>query len=163
MVADVRRVVLSHADNDHAGGLAAVRAASVLPLTQTFHDITTQVEGEAALPPEQRSVQYHLVTPDLFAALGIPLRAGRGFDARDHAGDEADRTIIVNEAFAERYLRGKEPLGRRVRLGAAEDAPWRGIVGVVASVRHGGLSVEPEPQVYLPHAQATARSMQLVV
>jgi putative ABC transport system permease protein len=142
-------------------GVAAVGASSVLPLTSIFSDVNTQVEGMPELPPEKSSVQFQRVTPATFDALGIPVRAGRVFDERDHS--EAGRTVVVNEAFVTTYLGGKEPLGRRVKLGGADDAPWRSIVGVVGSVHHGELGGEREPQMYLPFAQAPARRMQLVV
>ena len=68
----------------------------------------------------------------------------------------ADRTdsqpvAIVNEAFAQRYFAGQNPLGRRVREGGADN--WRAVVGVIADVKHSGPAEEARPEVSLPYAQ----------
>jgi putative ABC transport system permease protein len=142
-------------------GVEAVGHASVLPLTDTFSDVGVAVEGMPPPPRDQPAIQYQTVTPTLFSTLAIPRLAGRLFDQRD--ATDAAETLIVNQAFAERYLPGLDPLGRGVKLGSDPDAPWRRIVGVVGSVHHGGLGRQPEPQLYLPHAQLPSRGMQLVV
>jgi putative ABC transport system permease protein len=142
-------------------GIEAVGVSSVLPLTDIYTDAPFAVEGLPPPPESAAAVQYHTVTPGLFATLAIPRRAGRLFDERD--APDAAKTLIVNDAFVRQHLPGLEPLGRNVRLGGSPEAPWRRIVGVVGSVRHGGLGREPEPQVYLPHAQASSRGVQLVL
>jgi len=71
------------------------------------------------------------VPADYFAAFGVPVLAGRGFDARD--ADPASRHVIVNRAFAQQII-GGNALGRRVRQAGASDSdygPWLEIVGVV--------------------------------
>ena len=139
-------------------GVQRVAATSALPLTDYFSDVGVRVEGvEEEEPP---GIQYSAVTGGFFAAFGVPLLAGRTFDTRDNL--DAARTVIVNQPYARRYL-GDRPLGRRIKLGGAPDAPWREVVGVVGAVHHGGLSLAVEPQVYLPHTQVPSRAMQLVV
>ena len=53
-------------------------------------------------------------TPGYLGALGIPLRAGRWFDARD----DADRppVVAINETLAQQHWPATGPLGRRVSL-----------------------------------------------
>jgi len=63
---------------------------------------------------------------------------------------------------AHRFLRGN-PLGQRIRLGGAPDAPWRAIVGVSAAIHHGGLAQAPEPQIYMPQAQAGFNNLHLLL
>ncbi len=47
---------------------------------------------------------------------------------------------------------GEDPIGRQVMIGPAT-APPRTIVGIVGDVRHRGLDLPVEPQVYVPQAQ----------
>jgi hypothetical protein len=54
-----------------------------------------------------------MIGPDYFAALGIPLLAGRAFTTRN-AGPA--KYAIVNQAFAREYLPAGNPIGKRFRL-----------------------------------------------
>jgi putative ABC transport system permease protein len=58
-------------------------------------------------------------------------------------------------------FRGENPLGRRLAFDTS--GPFLEIVGVVGDVRHERLSVGPEPEIYLPHAQSPLASMMLAV
>jgi len=94
---------------------------------------------------------YRVVTPEYFATVGIPLKAGRMFDANDRGEAPA---IIVNEALVKKYYPDENPLGKPVYLGAPgnrlfESAP---IVGVVGDTRDAGLGNNPLPSVYIPVA-----------
>lgn len=88
------------------------------------------------------------VTPDYFAALGAPIVFGRGFDGRDRAGSEP--VAIVNQAMAERYWPGLDPLGRRVRFEFG-DRVWMTVVGVVRDVVYR-LGQDSPAAVYVPLA-----------
>ncbi len=95
--------------------------------------------------PEAKCVP---VTEDYFAALRIPLRAGRVFTANDHA--KAERVAIVNEMIARRYLSDASPLDQIL---TCKGKSCR-IVGVVADVRPFGLRSEVMPMIYIPFSQA---------
>lgn len=100
---------------------------------------------------------YRVTTPGYFAAMGIPLLAGRGFEPGDRMG--AEHIALVNRSMAERFWPGRSPIGERVRAVSMEssgdrEAPWRTIVGVVGDVRHWGYEVEPQPEMYVPSRQA---------
>jgi putative ABC transport system permease protein len=73
------------------------------------------------------------VGPGFFEAFEKPILAGRGFHNGDRAADA--RTVIVNEAFARRFLNGATPVGRRVRYVQSNPPvtaePWFEIVGLV--------------------------------
>ena len=105
----------------------------------------------------------HSVTPEYFAVLGVRLVRGRTFTAADR--DSAPGVAIINEATARRLWRGADPVGRHIRLGAA-DGPEATIVGVVADTRFRDLTTPlatSEPDVYYPMAQAPARNLQIGV
>jgi putative ABC transport system permease protein len=78
----------------------------------------------------------------------VKLRAGRVFDARDVAG--AAPVVVINQALADLYSPGMEPVGRVIIRG---DSALE-IVGVIDDVRQFTLDRAPEPVLYLPEAQA---------
>jgi predicted permease len=110
--------------------------------------VTVALPGEAARRPgTEPTVPYHEVSPRFFAALGVPLLAGRDFDENDRAG--SPRVAIVNEALARR-LWTASPLARPVLLAGHE---FR-VVGVVADYRpHNALESAP-PMAYVPFWQS---------
>jgi putative ABC transport system permease protein len=110
-----------------------------------------RLAGQPVPPPGQETTaQYRLVSPDYFAAMGIPLVAGRRFDARDRA--DAPLAVIVNQEFARRFLVGTEPVGTGVTFGGYEDL-WAEVVGVVGDVRQFDLRQAAVPEMYWPEAQ----------
>ena len=50
-----------------------------------------------------------------------------------------------------------------MRLDAAADAPWLTIVGVIGDVHHSALTDDPDPEVYVPLAQAPNAMMMLAI
>ena len=91
-----------------------------------------------------------VITPGTFAALGIPLKAGRDFNDGDIVGKS--RVAIVNEALVHKSSSGSDPLGRTIFCGFDSDAPMT-IVGVVGDVRENGPANEPSPECYMPNRQ----------
>jgi putative ABC transport system permease protein len=90
-----------------------------------------------------------VVTPDYFATLGVPVLRGREFNNSD--GPATPAVAIVDETFAQRYLPGQDPLGKRIRSGSGQ---WRTIVGVAGESRQRRLSQEHLPQIYMEHSQS---------
>jgi predicted permease len=99
-----------------------------------------------------RDVNLNSVTPEFFETMGIKIIAGRNFDERDvrAAGKQGWRSAIVNEAFVNRYLRGRNPLGVLICEGSGPDAkPNVEIVGVMSNFSYRGIREESE-QAYFP-------------
>jgi putative ABC transport system permease protein len=70
----------------------------------------------------------------------------------------------VDDVLARRFWPDGNAVGHEVRLGDASSTnPWLRIVGVVAGVKHGDVAEEPARHVYVPLAQDTTTSMDLVV
>jgi len=94
---------------------------------------------------------YRVITPEYFATVGIPLKAGRMFDANDRREAPA---IIVNEALVKKYYPNENPLGKPVYLGAPDNRLFDSapIVGVVGDTRDAGLGNDPLPTVFIPIA-----------
>jgi hypothetical protein len=79
--------------------------------------------------------------------LGVALRRGRTFDERDGAG--APLAVIVNQKMASMHWPAENPIGHRIKIGAADSAnAWFTIVGVVGDMRQVGLDAPAEPEMY---------------
>ena len=98
------------------------------------------------------------VTPDYFAALQIPVLAGRSFSEAD--GPDTQRVAIVNEMFARKFFHGANAVGRYVD----KDTMIVGMAGNVA-MAPGIDPVAPltnEETMYVPAAQMEARQLSLL-
>ena len=93
-----------------------------------------------------------------FAALQIPIRAGRGFTDADR--DDTQPVVIVSESFARRHWPNADPLGKRMRTGTD---PWMTVVGVSGDHIHGWFDRRNTPTLYRPFPQAPTSGMALVV
>ncbi len=98
------------------------------------------------------------ISSDFFKAIGTRLVSGRFFSARDDAS--APPVVIVNQALAESYWPGQDPIGKEIGVdyvGAGRNttgAPrFRQVVGIVANVKQKGLDLPAEPALYTPYLQ----------
>lgn len=104
------------------------------------------------------------VDVDYFDALGTEILTGRDFVQSDV--DEGLPVAIVNTAFVDEVLEGRDPIGRRVRFPTPSDkggAPWHEIVGVVGPLGVNLVSADGGKAVYVPAAAGTINPMQLGV
>jgi putative ABC transport system permease protein len=119
-------------------------------------------EGEARAISERRHVRRDEVSAGLFRALNVPLLRGRFFSAED--GPDSPRVAIVNDAMARRLWSGRDPVGKRFKLGAGDSAKlWFTVVGVVGDMRRQGLENEPIPQIFEPLAQNPSGSGSILI
>ena len=99
---------------------------------------------------------------DSSQALGTPLLRGRFFSAED--GPDSPRVAIINDAMARRLWPGRDPVGKRFKLGPEDSGrPWFTVVGVVGDMRRQGLESEPIPQMFEPLAQNPSRRVTVLV
>lgn len=148
---------------EQARALPGVDLASLgshLPLVRLGNKIpfdldTTPVRDISQMP----GAAYVSVNPDYFRALGIPIRRGRDFDGSDV--ENGPRTMIVSQAFAERYFDSEDVVGKRIRinrplLGSNNFGPTEvaEIVGVAGDVTFDEVGAPPEPVLYAPLAQS---------
>jgi predicted permease len=131
-------------------GVASAGMVSVLPLSGLTDEGAHTIEGvpvpPGSIPPV---VSFRFVSPGYFKTMGIPVLQGKTFDPLD-PGKPLD-SAIVSTAFADRFWRGQDPLGRRVLRGeASPEARWFHVVGLAGSVRDAGLQEKPAEAVYYP-------------
>jgi putative ABC transport system permease protein len=136
-------------------GVEIAGAISALPLASAGPLISFKIEGRPDPPPGESpwNARYLTAMPQMFHALGIPLKRGRLFDKSDVAGQPL--VAVINEAAARLYWSGDDPIGRTIHYSFQEtNNPSIQIVGVVGDVRSIGASVPAPPAVYLPLAQS---------
>ena len=128
-------------------GIKAAAATMKLPLRGGGDNVGITIEGRPDLP--QTSTFFRVVTANYFETMGIRLREGRGFDIADRG--TGDLVVIINQALADKYFPGENPIGRRV--GGGFGGSWR-IIGVVEDVAEGKLTDDPAPARYYLAGQA---------
>jgi predicted permease len=104
------------------------------------------VEGHAPISnAEADTVYYQEIGPNYFHTMGIPLLQGRDFSMRDSVS--ASGTVMVSESFAHRYWSGQDPIGKRIKYGAADStSPWMQIIGVAGNIKYNSLRQDPEAE-----------------
>ena len=144
-----------------------VRSAAVvrcLPMAGGCWD-SGYVLGDRPVPPQANLPDFdtNAVSPGYFQTLGIPLIAGRLFDARDTA--TAPHVAIINQTLARRmWPDGTSPVGKTIKQGWPQlPTPYMEIVGVVGDVKRDGPDGEQAPEVFMPQAQKTGRGLTFVV
>jgi len=147
-----------------APGVVAAGMTSSLPLGGQLYAerATFTVIGQPEPRPGQEpSARGAAATAGYFAALGVPLRAGRMFRDTDDA--DAPTVVLVSEALARRHFGGTDPVGEQMLLSFAGPPRRAEIIGVVGNVRHRGPDDSAEPAIYVPHAQHPTGAITLTV
>jgi predicted permease len=126
-------------------GVDAAGFVDVVPGQGYWEDMGFNVVEHPALPPGRGLFTINRwADPGYFAAMGIPLLQGHGFDP-DKRLDHADE-VVISKLLADRYLPGEYPLGKHLRT---HDGHVLTIVGVVGDIRHN-VAEEPQPIQYFP-------------
>jgi len=145
---------------ERVGGLPGVQSATLVafvPISGGGYRRRTAIEGYQPQPNEDTELNTNIVGPNYFNTMGIPIVAGRDFNAQDRVGSPA--VVIVNEVLARRYL-GGNALGKRLRFGSGQ---YREIVGVARTAKYRNLREDPLPFIYTPLAQEPQGGMTLIV
>ena len=143
-------------------GVQVVGGADPAPFSNNDSSRAFTIAGQPPVPKGQRpGAGYLSVDSDYFRAMKIPLKQGRVFDSRD--SKDGAHTVIVNEAFAKKFLNGVSATGQRVIFEADDNKPNPcEIVGVVGDAHHDELRTAVEPEVYVPFEQDPSRRMFLM-
>jgi putative ABC transport system permease protein len=157
----------------------AVGAVSHLPLTPGDNRMGFDIAERPAGRGEERRASMRVVAGEYFRVMEIPIVRGRAFtpaDARRAVPlirwfeqqplpaafnePQPPPVAMINETMARQFWPGEDPVGRRIRI---LFSPWIEVVGVVADVRHAGLSRDPVAEMYLSHLQEPQRGITLLV
>ena len=133
-------------------GVTHAEIGGALPYSDIGWTQDFNIENRPAMPGKAQSAMRLPVSVGYFEAFHVPIVAGRGFTAGDSL-----RTVpvaVVSRRFAQNYLAGENPLGRRIRMGGVDSREsWVTIVGVVEEVRYSTWDSTPRTEVYLDSAQ----------
>ena len=132
-------------------GAEGAAEVGIIPLSGGSIDNRVWADGEdrqSGFDPN-----FNSVGEGFFKTLGIPLLAGRDFDDKDTT--TSPKVAIVNQEFAERFGKGVNPIGLRIRREATPHEPETvfEIVGMVKNSKYRDLRESFRPIVYLSVTQ----------
>ena len=140
-------------------GVESTALADALPLTiAAGRRRGVTVPDYTPLEGEDLEYQFFSVGPGYFATMRNPLRSGREFTVED--GADGAPAVIVNEAFAQHFWPGENPLGKLVNWGGNTDAQ---VVGVAADAAYRRLNEERRLAFFTPLAQNPSAAQTLIV
>jgi hypothetical protein len=135
-------------------GVSAVGLVSEYPMRGAIEaSLTAEFHGEPFDPANPAGTRARFASEGLFAAMGTPIIKGRDFGSGDLATTVP--VAIVNRVFADRYLKGRDPIGVQFAAGFPLPDPKNEltIIGVVGDVRQKSLALQAEPAFYQPLTQ----------
>ena len=125
-----------------------------------------RTDRPAPAPGEYPAVNSHVITPDYFRSMGIPLLRGRLFDGHEPqpvmppGGVVNQESIVeiyrdleiqclISQRMAELIWPGEDPLGRQFQMGQPEmNLPRFRVIGVVGNTMQLGLDQAAPPEFY---------------
>ena len=153
---------------DKVGALPGVQEAAVSsngPLMGGWQTGFWREEKPRPQPSDMLNADLEVVGGDYFQTLQVPLLHGRTFNERDTK--DSPRVIVIDQALAEQYFPGENPIGKRLGVDAGNDGEGYAmseIVGVVARMRfHAVDEMAPLPVIYCSLGQAQRTSLTLFV
>jgi putative ABC transport system permease protein len=135
-------------------GVTSATAMTGLPLQGTGFGMPFTIAGQPAFndPSQRPGSPFGMITPGFFQTFGVKIVKGRSFTEQDNAS--AVKVMVVNEVFAKKFFKDKDPLQQRVSVeqlvpGVTKLGPpieWQ-VVGVYHTIRGGGGYEYPEMRV----------------
>ena len=146
-------------------GVQSAGIGSNSPLMGGWQTGFWREENPRPQPSDMLNSDLEVVTGDYFQTFKAPLLRGRLLNERDTK--DSPRVIIIDQAMAEQYFPGEDPIGKRLGVDVGnDDEGWVmcEIVGVVARMRfHPIDEMAPIPVIYCPMAQAQRTSLGIFV
>ncbi len=146
-------------------GVQSAAIGSNSPLMGGWQTGFWREETPRPQPSQMLNADLEVISGDYFATFKVPLLRGRTFNDRDTK--DSPRVIIIDQAMAEQYFPGEDPIGKRIGVDAGNDEEgWvmSEIVGVVARMRfHAVDEMAPLPVIYCSMAQAQRTSLGVFV
>jgi putative ABC transport system permease protein len=158
-----RRAAVVQDTLERVRALPQVRSASSihsLPTKPTSGTGYERADRPPAPPGTLTGGDVSVVSSDYFRTMGIPMLAGREFDARDRMGSPG--VAILNREAAKMLFGEENPIGKRLRV-AWYPVDHAEIVGVAENIHHYGLDIAPAPTLFLSNLQSPSLFTNLVV
>jgi len=136
----------------HLPGVDSAALTSILPLSPNFQaGGSFDIVGRPKDPANKVTGAIRAVSPSLYSTLGIRLLRGRLFSESD--GPQAAAEAVVNQAFAQKYFRGQNPLGRQLKISEKGPHAIVTIIGVVEDTHQTAMSDDVSPEIDLSYLQ----------
>jgi putative ABC transport system permease protein len=145
-------------------GVVAVGASANFPLKlQLESSLHMQFKGEPFNKDNPMGTRQRFVSPGFFNAMGTKILAGRDFTDADRQGTTP--VAVINKTFAQRYLKGRDPIGLHFMSGYPDINPQSEveIIGVADDIRQKALVDPAEPSYYQTDRQIPVRRRTIVV
>jgi putative ABC transport system permease protein len=139
-------------------GVQSVSLVRIAPLSGGGQRRGIKFEGYQPQANEDTETNTNVIGLNYFNTIGIPLVAGRDFNAQDREGSPS--VVIVNEEVARRYY-GGNAVGKRLQIGGEKSSSE--IVGVARTANYRNLREQPLPFIYIPLGQEYQAGMTLMV
>jgi predicted permease len=144
-------------------GAESVTISSYAPMSGSSSNSNITITGYEPAPKEDMQSNVVLIGPNWNETLGVPLLQGRGIRDTDTAAEHD--VAVVNQAFADHYFKGQNPIGRVFCFGDEFEAKNQiEIVGVIGNIKASEAREAPAKTLYLPILQtkdAFAASFQI--
>jgi predicted permease len=132
-------------------GVKVAALSSVLPLRSEFAvSIGGTLDHKDTHGAQEPVADGRLASAGLVEALGIPMVRGRFFTEDDTGSSPV--VVVVNQAFANRFLPGQDPIGHTYSMGKNRFAEAH-IVGVVGDMKQTDVTKATKPEIYFCLAQ----------
>lgn len=135
-------------------GVRESSVATYSPLSGSVSSSSFSIVGYKPAPDERMTAEYLLIGPGFAQSLGVQMLQGRPIDITDTLASK--KVALVNQAFADRYFKGQNPLGRI--LGDDDPKSHSEIVGVIGNIKSSDAREAARPTIYAPILQADDQS-----
>ncbi|WP_229739427.1 ABC transporter permease [Edaphobacter dinghuensis] len=135
-------------------GVKAVSTALYAPMSGEAWNAGIRVAGKPEPGPhDDNGASWVRVTPGFFETLGNPILRGRPITDDDTAATL--HVAVINEAFAKKFFKGEDPIGRHFGSRKMKYAGIYTVVGIAADMRYvtWGLKEPNRPMFYVPETQ----------
>ncbi|HXF38644.1 MAG TPA: ABC transporter permease [Blastocatellia bacterium] len=151
---------------ERVGSLPGVQAATLAtysPISGTRRSSDVTVQGYIPQSEaEDLIVSDMMVGPSYCETLGLPVLLGREIGPQDT--ESSPKVAVVNQAFAEYFFHGENPIGRRFGFGdEPKDSAEVEIVGVIGDAKYEDAREKPLRTVYRPILQVKDYSANLEI
>ncbi|MBV9303751.1 MAG: ABC transporter permease [Acidobacteriaceae bacterium] len=129
-------------------GVEQAALTSYLPFGNIAVQLQVYLPG---VSPNPYQIDFHAVSADYFAVMGIPLMQGRLFSRTDPKLDKG--RVVINRTMANKYWPGQNAVGKHLSSRPPPSPPDVTVIGIVGDTQHRTLSGEPVPEFYQSYEQ----------
>jgi putative ABC transport system permease protein len=118
----------------------------IVPVSDTGWGDNIDIPGG----PQRKDTAFNGISPGYFQTMQTPILAGRDFSTADTP--KSPRVVIVNEAFAQKFFAGSNPIGKVFQKSGDPKATYQ-IVGLVKDAKYWEMREDPVATAYVSFTQ----------